>query len=126
MTHQLKTNPAYAHIAYQKAMTQETIALLETRYLKADGSEPKPVYCEDVFQADSEIPEEEILFFVRRLHQQKADLTLELQKFEFTRRPEEDEQQAENRKAPAAQESCTAGTGEVKEDGKSKRSKPAS
>jgi hypothetical protein len=115
MTRPLKTNPAYAHIAYQKAMTKETIAFLETRYLGVDGSTPKPAFCEDVFQSDAEIPQEEILHFVRRLQQQEADLGLELQKFEFTRRPE-NEQPAENAKAPSIQESCTAG--EVKEDGK--------
>lgn len=95
----MRTNPAYAALAYRKAIIGQVIADLTAHYTSAMGDDPKRVIiCEEVLHADAEVPVEEIGMFLGELHQQEETLRLELLKFEFVRR--KDEQKAEQVRKP--------------------------
>jgi hypothetical protein len=85
-----RTNPAYAELAYRKAIVGEVIQLLRTGYTSAYGDEPeKEIISEDTFREDSAVPEMVVVDFIQGLERQEADLELELNRFEFVKREEE-------------------------------------
>ena len=85
-----RTNPAYAELAYRKAIVGEVIQLLRTGYTAAYGDEPeKEIVSEDTFREDSAVPEAVVEAFIEGLERDEADLALELNKFEFVKREEE-------------------------------------
>ena len=87
MTKTIRTNPAYAHLAYRKAILQHTINYLMDDYVGRDGESPKgTIFCDEVFKEDSEIPSEDIYEIVEDLRIEVANVELELSMFEFTRR----------------------------------------
>ena len=85
-----RTNPAYAELAYRKAIVGEIIQLLRTGYTAAFGDEPeKEIVSEDTFREDSAVPEVVVVDYIQDLERQEADLELELNRFEFVKREEE-------------------------------------
>lgn len=82
-----KTNPAYAHLAHQHAIVSHTIALMQERYLGTDAQDPQDVmYCEGLPRDDSEVPEDEILLFVRDLQHKRLEIERQMQMFDFVSR----------------------------------------
>jgi hypothetical protein len=83
----MKTNPAYAHLAYRKAILTETIALLRRKYTPDHTDDvPKRLLCEEVMHCDAEVPQEEINEFLGELEAGRAEIDLEMKKFEFVRK----------------------------------------
>ncbi len=85
-----RTNPAYKAIVYRRTIVHNVIISLKRDYLGVDSDPEKKMICEEVFAADSEIPTEEILQYVEELEREHHGLTLEMNKFEFTKRSEND------------------------------------
>ncbi len=95
MTRSIKTNPAYAYLAYRRAIVQDIIAHLQNSYLGGRGDDPqRKILSDEVFHVDAEVPREEIENYVGELMQKDAHLELEMAKFEFSKK-DEDEQKAE-------------------------------
>ena len=87
MTRTIRTNPAYAYLAYRRAVLRHTINWLRSEYVGQDGVSPKDkILCEDVFREDSEIPPEEIYQFVEELQEQEAQVQLEINRFDFVKK----------------------------------------
>lgn len=84
MTRTNRTNPAYAFLAYRRAIIQHVTNLLVRDYTAPMNSEPnKQIYSDDVMRGDEEVPMAEIVRYVEELQQEDADLVLEMNKFEF-------------------------------------------
>lgn len=98
-----RTNPAYAELAYRKAIVGEVIQLLRNGYTAAYGDEPeKEIVSEDVFREDSTVPEGVVVDFIQDLERQEADLELELNRFEFVKREGEHGSGVTDKKAQAS------------------------
>lgn len=105
MTRTAKTNPAYAYLAYRKAVLDHLVFLLHRDYVGLDGLDPKnSILSEDVFNCDAQVPIDEILQFVEEMQKESMQIQFELSRFEF-RRKDENEQQPQQ-KATASY--CTA------------------
>jgi hypothetical protein len=101
MTTPIRTNPAYAYLAYRKAILKHTINYLLSDVVGANGYAPKTtLVCDDVFREDSDVPPEEVLTFVEQLQQEEADLQLEMNKFDF-RKPDAQPQSPKVKKKAA-------------------------
>ena len=80
----LKTNPAYAHLAWRRAIVVQLMDDLRENYLALSSSEPrKHIICEEVFREDSTVPEGAISAVYEELEQEAEQLRLELGKFSF-------------------------------------------
>ena len=88
MTRTIKTNEAYAAIAYRRTILRDVITHLRRQYVGVDGEPKAQLICEEVFQVDSIVPQEEVNRVVEELVDQEAELQLELSKFEFARKDE--------------------------------------
>lgn len=97
MTRTIKTNPAYAALAYEKTIVHDVIIYLKRNYIGIDGDPKNTLICEDVMQVDSVVPPEEVARYVEGLIDHEAHIELELGKFEFTRRDDEEEEQPAQR-----------------------------
>jgi hypothetical protein len=86
----VKTNPAYAALAYRRTIIHNTIIYLKREFVGLDSDPQRKMICEDVLHADSEVPAEEVLQFVEELEREHHAITLELGKFEFTRKNDDD------------------------------------
>lgn len=86
----VRTNPVYAALAYRRTIIHNTIIMLKREFIGLDAEPNKKMICEDVLHSDSEVPSEEIIQFVEELEQQQHDLTLEMNKFEFTKKGSHD------------------------------------
>lgn len=82
----LRTNPAYASLAYRRTIVHQTITYLKREYVGLDEDPKQTLLCEEVLAADAQVPVEEVAQYLGELEQEKHRLTLELGKFEFTRR----------------------------------------
>lgn len=87
----VRTNPAYAELAYRRTIIYQTIVLLKRDFVGLDSDPQKKMICEEVLNADSEVPVENIIQFVEELEREHHDLTLELNKFEFTKKSQSNE-----------------------------------
>jgi hypothetical protein len=97
------TNPAYAALAYRRAVLGEVVSLLSREYTEQNGVPAKGViYAEEISRSDSEVPQEEIGRFMEELQQEEESLRLELAKFDFVRR---DEQKPKQVRKPQAKKS---------------------
>lgn len=107
----MRTNPAYAALAYQKAVLKYTINFLMENVVAAHGGDPREVIvCEDVFREDSEVPIDNVLSFIENLQEQQADIQLQINKFEFRQRDDSiiaQQSQATKALPEGAQESPT-------------------
>lgn len=84
MTRTNRTNPAYAFLAYRRAIVQHVTNLLVRDYTAPMNSEPnKQIYSDDVMRGDEEVPVAEVVRYIEELQQEDASLVLEMNKFEF-------------------------------------------
>jgi hypothetical protein len=81
----MRTNPEYALLAYRKAILMEVISLIRQRHLSDEGAD-KPLYAEDVFHADAQVPRENFAQYVQELEVERADLERKLFTFELTQK----------------------------------------
>jgi hypothetical protein len=82
-----RTNPAYAELAYRRAILRHLVNHMLTRFVGRTGQPPAElIICDEVFREDSEVPNESIVAFVEELQEREASTALELGKFEFRRR----------------------------------------
>ena len=80
----MKTNPAYAHLAYRRSIITSVIEHMRSNYLAlADDNPPQTLFCDGVFQEDATVPPEEIVSVIEELEQESEALRLQLNKFEF-------------------------------------------
>jgi hypothetical protein len=86
MSRPVKTNPAYASLAYRKSIIQWVSSNLKNRLLGVTGEPTERLMCEDVLPVDAEVPAEELYDYIRGLAEEEAQLDLEMNKFEFTRK----------------------------------------
>jgi hypothetical protein len=86
MSTPIKTNPAFAALAYRKTVLTNTVAHLRREYIGLDTEPKSTMLCEDVFQVDSKVPIAEVGFVVEDLIEEIEELKLEMAKFEFTKR----------------------------------------
>ena len=100
-----RTNPAYAYLAYRRAIIQELVGHLQNQYLGARGDDVCKLTSDQVFPVDAEVPLAEVEQFVAELLQKDAFLELEMAKFEFTKKENQNEQQPAVQK-PKAQKSA--------------------
>jgi hypothetical protein len=83
----LRTNPAYAHLAYRKTIVAHTKVLLRRKFLGDEVSGPREtLVCEEVFPVDARIPPEAIQEYIEGLSREEAELDVELRRFELTTR----------------------------------------
>lgn len=81
-----RTNPAYAELAYKRTILHQTIIYLRREFVGLDEEPKQEMICEDVLASDAIVPIENIAQFIEDLQHQEHELTLELSKFQFTRR----------------------------------------
>ena len=100
-----RTNPAYAALAYRRTIIHNAIILLKREFIGVDSDPNKKMLCEEVLTVDSEVPVEEVAQYVEELEQEHHSLTLELGKFEFTRKNQNEskQQQAQKKSHPGRQ-----------------------
>ncbi len=117
----MRTNPAYAALAYRKAILGEVIARLTVDYTAAMGNNPsRVIVCEEVLREDSDVPPGEIGSYLEELQQQEESLRLELLKFDFVRRDEQKAKQVRKPQQPKAATSKRRSTTKGKAAGKRK------
>jgi hypothetical protein len=79
-----KTNPAYAELAWRRAIVVQLMDDLRENYLALSSSVPKKtIICEDVFREDSVVPEHALSTIYEELEREAENLKLELGKFSF-------------------------------------------
>jgi arylsulfatase A-like enzyme len=84
MSKPLRTNPAFAHLAYEKAITTRIKVFLRRTYLGDEQSKPREtLVCEEVFPIDAHIPQESIQHYIEQLSEKEADLDRQLKRFEL-------------------------------------------
>lgn len=81
----VRTNPAYAELAYKRTIIHQTIVYLRREFVGLDEEPKQEMICEDVLASDAVVPIESIAQFVEDLEEEEHNLTLELNKFQFTR-----------------------------------------
>ena len=82
----MKTNEAYAQIAYRHAIIGEIIAGLRNDFMALDSDKPqKTIHCEQVFPEDSEVPQGALISVINELEQESESLRIELSKFQLTK-----------------------------------------
>jgi len=117
----LRTNPAYAHIAYRKAILGRTIQFLSDNFLALSADEPKDVIlCEDVFREDSEVDIRSIEEYIEELQQEEESLRLELAKFDFVKKDEHEGFRGKKKEAGGAP-GQQAGAEEGRKGGRSRK-----
>jgi hypothetical protein len=89
MTKTHKTNPQYAAIAYRRTLLHNVITYLKRNYVGLDSDPKDQLICEEVFHVDRVVPPEEIDEFIEELENEEESLRLELGRFEFTRKSDE-------------------------------------
>lgn len=79
-----RTNPAYAYLAYRRAIINHVTHLLVTDYMAPTDGEPNEhIFTDEVFRTDSQVPLSEIQSYLEDLQIEDAKLQLEMNKFEF-------------------------------------------
>lgn len=108
-----KTNPAYAALAYRKAILHHLSYHLQRNCLAAPGVEPKEkVISEDVFTIDSEVPFAEIESFLEGLIDEEEKIRLEMAKFEFTRKHNDEQEPQGAKSQKGVRKKSSQGSGE--------------
>lgn len=83
----VRTNPAFAHLAYRRSIVVALVDELRENYMALSGDNPKKsIICPDVLQEDATVPEDEYLSVIEELELEAETLRLELMKFQFTKR----------------------------------------
>lgn len=84
MAKPLRTNPAFAHLAYRKTVIARTVVFLRRTYLGDAMTGPKEtLICEEVFPVDSHVPQEAVQHYIESLVEEEADIERQLSRFEL-------------------------------------------
>jgi len=86
MSKLIKTNPAYAALAYRKTVLSHLVTHLKRDYVGLDTDPKSTLLCEEVFQVDAQVPVEEVGYVIEDLVDEISEIQLDLDKFEFTKR----------------------------------------
>ena len=82
----MRTDPAYAQLAYRRAVVKYLHNHVLTVLVGADGLPPQDqIISEDVFREDSEVPQEVLMSYAEELQVEEAELDLELKKYQLVR-----------------------------------------
>lgn len=112
MSGPLRTNPAYAHLAYQKAINTRLITFLRRTYIGDELTSPREILvCEEVFQQDQKVPQEEVMHRIQELTQKNADLDLELRKFQLVSPIQQRNQHEQKRPKGSGKQQSKGGQG---------------
>jgi hypothetical protein len=85
----IRTNPAYLHLARQRAILRHTANWLLREFVGLKGDPKGTIICDEVFHVDREIPSETIMEFVEELQRKEQDVRLEMSKFDFRKQDED-------------------------------------
>lgn len=103
----MKTNPAYAELAYKKALLGEAIdhfgRFTEALGLPAQGE----IHSEDLIRSDSKVPESVINAFIIELRQERESVMLEMARFDFVKREDNDKEQQDASRATSQKKKAT-------------------
>lgn len=80
------TNPAYAHLAYKRAVLEHVTNYLLEGYVGTDDSPPNLIDCPYVAQSDRSVPRDEVVHFIDQLRISTARVEDEMNRFDFVRR----------------------------------------
>jgi len=87
-----RTNPAYAALAYRKAVLHSVVTFLDRQFLSPSGvAARETMFSDEVFQIDGEVPQLDISQYMEGLVTEMEIISLEMAKFEFTRKQKTDE-----------------------------------
>ena len=89
----IRTNPAYASLAYRRTIVHQAITYLRREFVGLDEDPKQKIICEEVLASEAVVPVEEVISYIEELEREHHALSLELGKFQFTRRNDEQEQQ---------------------------------
>lgn len=104
MSKPLRTNPAYAHLAYRKAILNRTITFIRRTYLGDELTDPKEVLiCEEVFPQDAQIPQEAFQHYLEELNEEAAAINVELSKFQLIAPISQGRHEQKKKKGPGQQ-----------------------
>lgn len=100
MSNPLRTNPAFAHLAYEKTIIARTKVFLRRAFLGDELSSPKEILiCEEVFPIDSHIPQEAIQHYIEKLTDEEAELDRQLRQFELVAPTSQGRHEQKNKKS---------------------------
>jgi len=86
MTYETRTNPAYAFLAYRRAILEHTINHLLEDAIGVEGDAPMVQLVSPlVFREDERVPKDDIVAFVQELEEQLAEVKTQMGKFMFVR-----------------------------------------
>ena len=95
----IRTNPAYAILAYRKAILTASITFLTREYRGTDGVAPKSaLMSEDVLPVDATVPAEVLIEYTQEMQEELHDIELEMGKFTFRKRDDNDKKQSRSPK----------------------------
>ncbi len=99
MTRPLRTNPAFAHLAYEKTITTRLKVFLRRTYLGDELTNPtETLICEEVFPVDSHIPQEAIQHYIEKLTEEEAELERQIARFELVAPPTQGNHEQKSKK----------------------------
>lgn len=82
----MRTNPAYAALAYRKAILDHAINYYLTNCTGANGVPPQSeIVCNDVFAEDRVLPQDVVMEFVEDLQREAQDIQTQMGQFQFRR-----------------------------------------
>jgi hypothetical protein len=83
----IKTNPAFAHLAYRRAVIVQLVQDLRDNYMQLSDPEPKrTIVSDDVFRDEATVPQEELVSVMQEMELEAENIRLEMLKFTFTRK----------------------------------------
>ena len=80
------TNPAYAHLAYKRALLEHVTNYLLENCVGTDDHPPQLVDCPYIAQSERAVPRDEVIHFIDQLRVNTARVEDEMNKFDFVRR----------------------------------------
>lgn len=80
------TNPAYAHLAYKRALLEHVTNYLLEEYVGTDDTPPHLVDCPYIAQSERTVPRDEVVHFIDQLRISTARVEDEMNRFDFVRR----------------------------------------
>lgn len=86
MSKLIKTNAAYASLAYRRTVLDQVVTYLQREFIGLDTDPKDVLVCDEVFQADAKVPIEEVGYVVEDLIDEIEEIKLDMNKFEFGER----------------------------------------
>ncbi len=80
------TNPAYAHLAYKRALLEYVTNYLLENFVGTDDHPPQLVDCPYIARSERAVPRDEVVHFIDQLRITTARVEDEMNRFDFVRR----------------------------------------